>query len=132
MSRYETWRTRKYWEKVGGLLIEEFVAVKKGSKNGVRLIDGVIVLNEPTKIHDSHFYNIDDKDIICIQTKESRLGMYLMGQAFFSVELLKAFNPKSIKSVLICGKDDEILKPICEKYGIEVVVITEAELSNNI
>jgi len=132
MSRHETWRTRKYWNKVGGLLIEEFVAVKKGSNNSIRLIDGVIVLNESTKIHDSHFHDIEGKDIICIQTKQSRLGMYLMGQALFSVELLKSFKPNSIKPVLICGKDDEILRPICEKYGIEVVVINEEEFLKGI
>lgn len=127
MSRHETWRTRKYWKKIGGLLIEEFVAVQKGLDNGARLIDGVIVLGEQTKIHYSNFYDIEGKDIICIQTKRGRVGMYLMGQAFFSVELLRLFKPKSIRSVLICGKDDVILRPICEKSGIEVVVIKEDE-----
>jgi len=129
MSRHETWRTRKYWEKIGGLLIEEFIAVRKSPTTGTRLIDGVIVLEEPKRIHDSKFYEIEGRDVICIQTKQGRLGMYLMGQAVFSVELLKQFNPKSIKNVLICGKDDEILRPIAEKYGIEIVVIPESELT---
>lgn len=130
MSRHETWRTRKYWEKVGGLLIEEFCAVPRGKNNGIRLIDGVIVLNESKRIYDSNFFDIKDKEIICIQTKQSRLGMYLMGQAFFSAELLKKFSPKSIKKVLICGKDDIILNPICKKYDIEVVIIPENEYEN--
>ncbi|MBN8585355.1 MAG: hypothetical protein J0M37_09680 [Ignavibacteria bacterium] len=128
MSRHETWRTRKYWESVGGLLIEEFCVIRKGVNNGTRLIDGVIVLGESTKLHDSNFYDIRDKDVICIQTKQSRLGMYLMGQAFFSAELLKRYFPKSIKKVLICGKDDEILNPICMKFDIEVVIIPESEI----
>lgn len=108
-------------------MIEEFCAVTRGRNNGTRLIDGVIVLNEETKIHDKNFFDIENKDVICIQTKQSRLGMYIMGQALFSSELLKKFKPKSIKSVLICGKDDEILNPICKIYGIEVVVIGENE-----
>lgn len=49
MSKHETWRTRKYWDGVGGLLIEEFLAIRKdGDKNiAQRLIDGIIVLGEP-------------------------------------------------------------------------------------
>ena len=62
-----------------------------------------------------------------IQTKQSRLGMYLMGQAFFSVELLKKHNPKSIRSVLICGKDDIVLSEVCKKYGLEIEIIPESE-----
>lgn len=127
MSRHETWRTRRYWDKVGGLLIEEFVVVPKGPKQGIRLIDAVIVLGEQKKIHDSNFFDISGRDVICIQTKQSRLGMYLMGQAFFSVELLKKYHPKSIKSVLICGKDDIVLSEVCKKYGLETEVIPESE-----
>ena len=29
MSKHETWRTGKFWESIGGLLIEEFEVVKK-------------------------------------------------------------------------------------------------------
>jgi hypothetical protein len=49
--------------------------------------------------------------------------MYLMGQALFSAELLKRFNPRSIESVAIVTKDDAVLRPIFEKYeGMRVVV----------
>jgi hypothetical protein len=49
--------------------------------------------------------------------------MYLMGQALFSAELLKRFNPRSIESVAIVAKDDAVLRPIFEKYeGMHVVV----------
>ena len=49
MSKHETWRTRKFWESTGGLLIEEFEVVKKSNTSARRLIDGVIVLGEETK-----------------------------------------------------------------------------------
>jgi hypothetical protein len=51
MSKHETWRKRKYWEKVGGLLIEEFVAVRGSKTQGRRPIDGLIILGEETRIH---------------------------------------------------------------------------------
>lgn len=125
MSKHETWRTRKYWKKVGGLLVEEFIAVPKLPNQGIRLIDGVIIKGEPTKIHKSNYFDIKGRDVICIQTKCDRLNMYLMGQAFFSIELLKRHKPKSVKSVIICGENDNVLKEVCKKYNMEVVVIPE-------
>jgi hypothetical protein len=75
MSKHETWRTRKYWENVGGVLIEEFVAINGTQNKGRRLIDGVIVLNEKKSIYSGNKYNLEGKDVIVIQTKSSRIGM---------------------------------------------------------
>ena len=61
MSQKETWRTRKYWSQTGGLLIEEFLAVNGTKTVGRRPIDGVIVLNEESSIHDGNFYDIEGK-----------------------------------------------------------------------
>lgn len=127
MSQKETWRTRKYWSEVGGLLIEEFVAVQGNKTTGKRFIDGVIVLNENRGIHPNNFYEIKGKDVISIQTKKGRLGMYVLGQAFFSQFLIEKFNPKSVKSVAICGKDDEVLNELAKRHNIEVVVIDDNE-----
>jgi hypothetical protein len=108
VSRNETWRTRKYWETIGGLLIEEFLAIPADVNReiGKRLIDGIIVLGEENRIQVGGKYDFKDKDIIIIQTKSNRLGMYLMGQAFFSREIMKRYEPRSIKTVAICGKSD--------------------------
>ena len=129
MSKHETWRTRKYWESVGGLLIEEFMLVAKSrdGRQAQRLLDGLIVLGEEKKLSNDHSHSIEGKDVIAVQTKANRLGMYLMGQAFFSRELLKSFNPKSIRTVAICGKGDEKMERLCKEQGIEVVVIPEEE-----
>ena len=129
MSKHETWRTRKYWESVGGLLIEEFMLVAKSrdGRQAQRPLDGLIVLGEEKKLSNDHSHSIEGKDVIAVQTKANRLGMYLMGQAFFSRELLKSFNPKSIRTVAICGKGDEKMERLCKKQRIEVVVIPEEE-----
>ena len=125
MSKHETWRTRKYWEQTGGLLIEEFIVVNPSAERGTRLIDGVIIVGQQTQIHASKSFDIAGHDIICIQTKKSRLGMSVMGQAFFSRELLQKLNPASIKSVIICGQDDHVLRQLCNQYQIEVVVMAD-------
>lgn len=50
MSKYETPMTLRYWEKVGGILIEEFVATKETSDNGCRVLDAVIIKSEENRI----------------------------------------------------------------------------------
>ncbi len=122
MSKKETPLTRRYWEEISGTLIEEFLAVPKGKNNSQRLIDGVILLGEDKKIVKWDQVVIENKDIIILQTKANRLGMYLMGQALFSIELMKKFNPRSIRSVMICTKDDEVMRNIAENYGLEIKI----------
>lgn len=130
MSIHETWRTRKYWENIGGLLIEEFIAIHGNEFQGRRPIDGLIVLNEETSLHKGNTYNIEGKDVISIQTKSGRIGMYLLGQAYFSKFLLEKHNPRSIRCVAICGRTDAIMEEIAKVHGVEIVVIKD-ELINN-
>ena len=127
MSKKETPLTRKYWKEVGGTLIEEFVMVPKGKNNGIRLIDAIIIPDGENKILKQKEININGKNIIAVQTKANRLGMYLMGQTLFSEQLLKKYhNPKTVISVALCTKDDSILRPFLEKYSnMKVVIIGE-------
>jgi hypothetical protein len=122
MSKHETPLTRRYWEEVGGTLIEEFPAVLRGSGNAQRLLDGVIVVGEPTRIARPSEVSVKGKDIIVLQTKANRLGMNLMGQAIVSKKLMEKFEPKSIRSIAICSKGDSVLEPYLAEYGIELVV----------
>ncbi len=46
MSKLETPMTLWFWQQVGGLLIQVFVAVRRTASQGQRLIDAVIVLGE--------------------------------------------------------------------------------------
>lgn len=125
MSKNETWMTSKYWEGVGGLLIEEYLVVKQSPSNGPRRIDGLIILGEPKDSKHNIPFEIKGKDVICIQTKNSRLGMYVMGQAFFSRMLLELQSPKSVKSVILVSKNDSVLINLCNQHNIEVLVIPE-------
>jgi len=122
MSKHETPLTRRYWDQVGGTLIEEFPAVLRGSDNAQRLMDGVIVVGGPTRIARPSEVSIKGKDIIVLQTKANRLGMNLMGQAIFSKKLMERFEPKSIRSVAICSEGDSVLEQYLAEYGIELVV----------
>ena len=125
MSKHETHLTRRYWETIGGTLLEEFPAVTRTKENAQRLLDGVVILGEKTQISKAHEVEIQGKDIVVIQTKANRLGMNLLGQAVFSAELMRAHKPKSIKSVAICVLGDSVLEPLAHKFGIEIVVYGE-------
>ena len=125
MPHHETWRTRKYWQSVGGLLIEEFMAVRPGKNHSRRVLDGVIVLGEPIRIHDHNFFDIKNRDVICIQTKKDRIGMHLLGQAYFSPFLLEQYHPKSIKSVAVCGKSDAEMERLADSHKVEVIVFPD-------
>ncbi len=128
MSKHETLLTRRYWKEIGGTLIEEFEAVplRRNPYQARRNIDGVVVLGGPHEIQKADEVEIQDQDIVVIQTKAGRngytLGMYLLGQALFSRHLMEEFGPKSIRSVAICTKGDVVMEALAEKYGIEVVV----------
>lgn len=127
MSKHETWRTRKFWDKVGGLLIEEFIAIKPTREQGVRPVDAVIVLGENKSIHPTNSYDITGKDVIVIQTKRGRIGMYLLGQAYFSKHLIQMHNPRSVRSVAICGRNDKVMAELANSHNVEIVVIPESE-----
>lgn len=126
MSKHETWRTRMYWESVGGLLIEEFIAVSGTKHQGRRPVDGLIILGEDKALSSETTYDITDKDVIVIQTKQSRLGMYLLGQAYFSKVLIQKLGARSVKSVAICGRGDAVMEQLATDHGVEVVIIDES------
>lgn len=124
MSKLETPMIMKYWERVGGTLILEFLAVEQTKGNGPRRIDAVILPNRPRMKASWRDVSLKGEDVIVVQAKANRLGMYLMGQTLFSAELIKRFQPASIKSVALCAKDDSVMRPMLEGFnGMEVVVI---------
>lgn len=122
MSKLETPLTRRYWQEIGGTLIEEFPAVRSGPNQGKRFLDGVVILDSPHLIGNYREAEIENRDIVVIQTKASRLGMYLLGQALFSRHLMMPFRPRSVDTVAICTKGDAVLEPLAMGYGIKVVV----------
>ncbi len=61
------------------------MATERSEGQGLRLIDGVIVLGKKKGIHNTNVFNIAGQDIICIQTKRGRVGMFVMARHFFHV-----------------------------------------------
>ncbi len=124
MSLNETPMTIWYWEQVGGTLIEEFPVVSAGKAQGRRAIDGLIIVGgrkERMKLGSK--VDIEGKDILVVQAKNARLGMYLMGQTLFSAELVRSLKPRSVKSIALCRETDKVLQPLLEAHdGCKVVV----------
>jgi hypothetical protein len=116
MSKHETPMIMRYWERVGGTLIEEFPVVKAGRTNGPRRIDAVILPREEKRIASWRDVDLTDKDVLLVQAKAKRLGMSLMGQTLISARLIEAFRPASVRSVALCTADDSVLRPLLEEH----------------
>jgi hypothetical protein len=125
MSKHETPMILEFWNSTGGTLILEFQAVARSPGVGRRLIDAVILPAEERRQAHWNQVDIEGRDVIAVQAKAKRLAMTLMGQAVFSAELLRRrFRPRSIRSVILCGADDAVLRPLLKPYPeVEVVII---------
>jgi hypothetical protein len=55
-------------------------------------------------------------NVIVVQTKAARMGMYLMGQALFSARLALARGAKSVRSILLCTAPDGVLLPLLKDF----------------
>lgn len=141
MSKNETPLTKRYWKEIGGTLIEEFPAVRRGSGSWNRQLDGVVVFNGSRRLIKREYglevdgkrirrskgkisrkVQVKGKRIIVIQTKPKPISMSLLGQALFSRHLMEEFEPKRIYSVAICTKGDVVLEKLAKEYKIKVVV----------
>lgn len=67
---------------------------------------------------------LDGRDVIVVQTKGSRLRMYLLRRAYFSKLLVeRRFKPRSVRIVAVCTATDAALEPIAAEHGVGVVVV---------
>jgi hypothetical protein len=127
MSKKETPMIRWYWHQIGGILVEEFPAVARTATCGQRLLDAVILPKHATRIAHWREVSLKGEEVIIVQAKASRLGMYLMGQTFFSAHLIKQFHPASVQSVALCTADDSVLRPLLEQYPEMKVIVCPGE-----
>ena len=132
MSKHETPMTEWYWREVlkQGTLIKEYVAVERGEddSNAPRFMDGLVVMDGPFKISDEIRMEITGKDVVVIQSKNKRLGLYLMGPVVFSRELLLKKGAKSVRSVAVCRKDDKVMRELLEAHPDIKVAFCPAEV----
>jgi hypothetical protein len=124
MSKHETPMTRWYWRTVNkrqGLLIEEFPAVKRDGARGKnkRHIDGVIICGLKSGDRKGQAKDrqlVQGREVIVIQSKAKRLGMYLIGQTIVSRELMKALGAEVVKSVAVHRKDDPVMLKVLKRF----------------
>ena len=122
--------TEAFWQShAPGALLPEYTLVRAGPDCGRRCVDAVILPDEPHRRATPFDYpSIDGHNVIVVQTKRGRMGMYLMGQAVFSAKLALACGAKSVRSVLLCNQADSVLLPLLEPFP-EVEVWTSDPLN---
>jgi hypothetical protein len=130
VSKLEDPMTLRYWDRVGGTLVLEFPVVRSEPGVGRRVLDALIIPSGERRQAHYREVKVRDKDVIVVQTKAHRLGMYLMGQAFFSADLIKDHGPRSVGTVAICTASDARLQDLCDRYGIEVVIDKQGDIES--
>lgn len=74
--------------------------------------------------------SLEGKRVIIAHTTPNRLGMYVMGQAIFSGELLKR-EATDVCSTILCRANDEILYPMLNGFPyIKVVPLDDDDLGD--
>ncbi|PCH79300.1 MAG: hypothetical protein COB96_04575 [Planctomycetota bacterium] len=59
--------------------MEEFPAVRRTATNGARYLDAIILPNGENRIAHWWEVEVEGQDVIVVQTKAKRLGLYLLG-----------------------------------------------------
>jgi hypothetical protein len=122
MSKLETPMTEAFWQNhANGAFMPEYCLVKRRKTAGCggRWADAIILPNEPHGLATFKDYpTLKGHDVIVVQTKASRMGMYLMGQAVFSARLVLAQGAASVRSILLCTKSDSVLLPFLKDYPV--------------
>lgn len=118
MSKHETPMTEGFWlSQARGLFIPEFPLVQRATDRATRLVDGLILPDEPHGRGEWRDYtSLRARRVIVIQTKIGRMGMYLMGQAVFSARLALACGAASVRSILLCHLPDAALLPLLKPF----------------
>ena len=101
------------------------MVVQRGAQHARRLVDGLILLDGECRrlARGERFVDIRGRDVVAVQTKNSRLGMNLMGQTLFILKLLESIGPRSVESIALCALDGARLRPFLEAHeGCKVVV----------
>ena len=77
----------------------------------------MILPDEPHgRAHVGDYPSLAGRDVIVVQTKTGRMGMYLMGQALFSAGLARAQGTASVRSILLCHRLDEALMRLLRPF----------------
>src|SRR5215471_7687569 len=115
MSKHETHMTEGFWQSQGkGAFLAEYPLVLRAADRSARLADAVILPDEPfVKFSWRDYPKLAGRNVIVVQTKPHRMGMYLMGEALFSARLASAQGAASVRSLLCAIK----LMPRCCRFS---------------
>ena len=118
MSKHETPMTLAFWQHcANGALMEEYRLVAKATDRSPRYADAIILPDMPMQRYQrSEHIDLKGKNIIVVQAKARRMGMYLMGQALFSARLAIQIGAISVRSILLCTKSDAAMLPLLAPF----------------
>ena len=110
--------TEAFWQlHANGAFLPEYPLVRRSADCSRRLCDAAILPDEPHgRARSQDYPSLSGRNVILVQTKCRRMGMYLMGQALFSARLALVCGARSVRSVLLCNSVDSALLPLLEPF----------------
>jgi hypothetical protein len=119
--------TECFWQtECHGVFVQEYALTKKGIDCARRCADAVILPDEDhRRATFADFPSLTGRNVVVVQTKAQRLGMYLMGQAIFSARLVQALGARSVRSILLCAENDAALLPLLGPFHEIEVWVTD-------
>jgi hypothetical protein len=122
--------TEGFWQAVvPGAFIAEYPLVRKASDRGERRVDALILPDERHgRARAVDFPDLHGRNVVIVQTKAGRMGMYLMGQAVFSARLATMKGAAHVRSILLCHDSDAALMPLLAPFpNVEVWLSDRAD-----
>jgi hypothetical protein len=135
MSKHETPMIEAFWDRhARGAYIPEYRIVRPTADCSIRRLDAVILPDEPYgRARFRDYVKLADRNVIVVQAKARRMGMYLMGQALFSARLVMAQGAKRVCSILLCTSPDSALLPLLKPFPeVEVWVCDKNNICNRV
>lgn len=112
-----------------GAFIPEYpLILRPGPETSQRWADAVILPDEPHVCADVRDYRgLAGRNVVVVQTKTGRMGMYLMGQALFSAGLARAQGAAAVRSILLCNRLDQALMELLMPFPEVEVWLSNAK-----
>ncbi len=114
-----------YWRQVGGTLLDRYSLVEASATTDHQRAHGVIVTGDMRRVPRgaARHLSLRGAEVTIVHTAPG-LGMYVLGRAYFTRHIALTAHAPAVRSVVVCQRDDSVLRPLAEARGIEIVRLT--------
>ena len=122
MNKTEKKMIQAYWQTTGGILIDSFFIATTENGEGITA-DALIILPLGQDM-ESDSNAISGRDVVALYAAEGSPSTSLIGKAMIGVAILQQeFNVKSVQWVIVCTKEDPVIRKLVETSKIARMIV---------